>query len=378
MKVAVDVTPLVGHRTGIGRSVAELVAALERIDDGAGDMSLLPYALGLRTRRHRAELPPGTHVVPVPTRLLLASWSRIDAPSIDPWVDGASVVHATNFIAPPTRRPSIVTVHDCSFEHYPQTVDTVVRRFGPVLRRAVARGITVHVTTEYVAGEVDAIYGPGLRDAGRLTVVPFGVPTLGGRPEPEAASPSVPAVPASGRPYVLALGTLEPRKNLAALVRAFGAVATGHPDVQLVLAGRDGPARPAVDAAVAALPAGVGERVVIAGSVADGARRDLLAGARVLAYPSLYEGFGFPMLEAMTLGVPVLAARAGALPEVAGDAAELADPTDVDALAAALGRLLTDETRRRELVERGHARVRTFRWDDTARGISALYRRLAR
>jgi glycosyltransferase involved in cell wall biosynthesis len=202
-------------------------------------------------------------------------------------------------------------------------------------------------------------------------VVPFGIPALGPSEPPPAAADTA-------RPYVLALGTLEPRKNLPMLVRAFGAVASDHPDVRLVLAGRDGPARPAVDAALSTLPTDVRARVVFTGPVDDGERRGLLERARLLAYPSLYEGFGFPMLEAMTLGVPVLSARAGAHPEVAGDAAELADPTDLDALAVGLDRLLTDEARRRELVERGHARVRAFSWDDAARGLSALYRRLAR
>jgi glycosyltransferase involved in cell wall biosynthesis len=282
-------------------------------------------------------------------------------------------VHATNFIVPPTRRPSVVTVHDCSFEHHPETVDPVVRRFGPLLRRAVARGVTVHVTTEYVAGEVEDIYGPGLRDAGRVEVVPFGVPALG---VPAPASRELAALADAG-PYVLALGTLEPRKNLATLVRAFGLIGRNHPEVRLVLAGRDGPARPEIDIAASALPPEVGARVVFAGEVDDGARRSLLERARLLAYPSVYEGFGFPMLEAMTLGVPVLAARAGALPEVAGDAAELADPADVDALAVGLDRLLGDDARRRDLIARGHVRVRSFSWDESAQRLSALYRRLA-
>jgi glycosyltransferase involved in cell wall biosynthesis len=369
-RIAFDVTPLIGHRTGVGRSVAELVVALGGLDDGP---ELVPYVLGFRSGRHRAELPVGTRIVKLSTRALLRSWSHTDFPAIDHWIDGAQVVHATNFIVPPSRRPAVVTVHDCSFDLFPETVDAVVGRFGPVLRRAIARGAVVHVTTEHVAGEVEDTFGPGLREAGRIAVVPFGVPALG----PPTPMPAALATLVAGGPYVLAIGTLERRKNMAALVRAFGSVATHHPDVRLIVAGRDGNARPAVDAAITALPPAVRQRVVLTGPVGDGGRRSLLEGARLLAYPSLYEGFGFPMLEAMTLGVPVLAARAGALPEVAGDAAELADPRDPDELAAALDRLLGDDGRREDLVARGHERVRSFSWDLAARGLSELYDRLA-
>src|SRR5439155_19580725 len=126
--------------------------------------------------------------------------------------------------------------------------------------------------------------------------------------------------------YVLAIGTIGPRKNLPRLVRAFGSI--GDPSLRLVIAGPDGPDRPVVDAAIAALPDP--GRVVLTGFVPDGVRRTLIAGARPLAYPSLYEGFGFPMLEAMSLGVPVVTSGLGSMREVAGDAAEFAQPPDVD------------------------------------------------
>jgi len=154
-------------------------------------------------------------------------------------------------------------------------------------------------------------------------------------------------------------------------------IAADHPDLRLVLAGPDGPARPAVDDAVAALPEAVRERVVITGGVSDAGRVALLAHARVLAYPSLYEGFGFPVLEAMSIGVPVVAARAGSIPEVAGDAATLVGPTDVQALAAALGALADDEGRRAEQVALGHDQARRFSWLETAHGLASLYRRVA-
>jgi glycosyltransferase involved in cell wall biosynthesis len=113
------------------------------------------------------------------------------------------------------------------------------------------------------------------------------------------------------------------------------------------------------------------------GYVADDRRRDLLAGARVLAYPSKYEGFGFPPLEAMSVGVPVVSTRAGALPEVTGDAALLVDPDDRDALAEALHQVLDDDRLRATLVERGHARAAEFSWSAAGDQLVALYRSLA-
>ena len=152
---------------------------------------------------------------------------------------------------------------------------------------------------------------------------------------------------------MLAIGTLEPRKNLPHLVAAFGTIAAAHPDLRLVIAGQDGPARPDVDAAIGRLAPDAASRVLLPGPVSDAGRRALLDGAALLAYPSIYEGFGFPVLEAMTVGLPVVAARAGSIPEVAGDAALLVEPTDEAQLADAITRLLTDDATRRELIARG-------------------------
>jgi len=157
----------------------------------------------------------------------------------------------------------------------------------------------------------------------------------------------------------------------------FGELAARHPDLRLVIAGHDGPARAEVEAAIARLPAGARERVVLAGGVSDAGRRALLEQAAVLAYPSIYEGFGFPVLEAMTAGVPVVAARAGSIPEVAGDAALLVEPTNESALADELERAITDEATRSELIARGRDRVHAFSWDHTARALASCYRRIA-
>jgi glycosyltransferase involved in cell wall biosynthesis len=368
--VALDVTPLLGLRTGIGRVVAEILDALHRLD-AAPD--IVPYTLSFRARQMRNEVPSGTRFVPIPARVLLPAWARFDVPRIDRWLRPARVLHATNYVTPPSRLPTLVSVYDCSFVRYPELCAPDVRAYVPTVRRAVQRGATVHTTSEFVAGEIEEFFGPGLRRAGRLVVIPLGIPEIGS----DAEMPAAVGRHLNGQPYVLAIGTLEPRKNLAHLVAAFGSLAGTHPDLHLVIAGQDGPARPDVDAAIGRLPAEIAARVVLAGPVSDAGRRALLDRATVVAYPSIYEGFGFPALEAMTVGVPVVAARAGAIPEVTGDAALLVEPTDDGQLADAITRVLDDDGLRAELVARGRDRVREFSWEDTARGLAACYRRLA-
>jgi glycosyltransferase involved in cell wall biosynthesis len=368
--VAIDVTPLLGARSGIGAAVAESIAALRALEAGP---DLVPYTLSTRARLHRDAVPADTRFVPIPARILLRSWVRADTPRIDRWLRPAQIVHATNYLAPPSRLPTLVSVYDCSFVRYPELCTPEVRAFDAVIRRAVARGATMHTGSEFVADEIEEIYGRGLRAAGRIVVIPLGIPALGD----EAEMPADVACALGGAPFVVAIGTLEPRKNFAHLVGAFGAVAAQHADIRLVLAGNDGPARPEVEAAIGRLPVDVGRRVVLAGAVSDAGRRALLEQATMLAYPSIYEGFGFPVLEAMSAGVPVVAASAGSIPEVAGDAALLVEPTNEVGLAEAIDRVFDDAPTRAELVARGRDRVKAFSWDHTARALAALYRRMA-
>jgi len=155
-------------------------------------------------------------------------------------------------------------------------------------------------------------------------------------------------------------------------VRAFGAVAAQRPDLSLVLAGPPGWGEEALAAAVAASPAR--DRIVRTGWLEPADLAALLAQAAVLAYPSLYEGFGFPPLQAMAAGVPVVATRAGSLPEVLGQAALLVDPGDTDGLAGAIGACLQDDALRARLVAAGHDRSALYSWERCGAGLEELYR----
>jgi glycosyltransferase involved in cell wall biosynthesis len=364
LDVALDVTPLVGPRSGVGHFVAEILDAMRE----PPGIRLVPYALTLRARRgnRSAGLPAGTRMLPLPAGPTITAWGRVDQPSVERWLAPADVVHGTNFVVPPYRGAgAVVTVHDCSFALYPELCSPAVRRSGAALRRAVERGAWVHTPSQFVAQEAAEI----LR-TDRVVAVPHGVPRI-----------ALPAVPTGGlvgdSPFLFALGTLEPRKNVPRLVEAFGPVAADHPGLRLLVAGADGPARPAVEAARGALPASVAKRVHLAGYVDDRTRATLLSKASVFAYPSLYEGFGFPVLEAMAAGTPVVAGNAGAIPEVAGDGALLVDPTDVDAIAEAISRLLDDRVLADGLVRAGRRRAAGYSWRRAAEGLSDLYHRAA-
>jgi glycosyltransferase involved in cell wall biosynthesis len=313
VRVAVDVSPLLGPLSGVGQTVQGLLGALPA---AAPDVEVVRWEL---TRR----------AAPLPPSVLVRLWGRLDHPRADRWLPEADVVHGTNFVVPPTRRPATVTVHDCWCARSPADCSPTIRAATDTVQRAVDRGAWLHVSTEAVARQVRARYG-----AERVRVVPFGVPAVA-----EAGPP-----PVEG-PYVLALGG-GPRKGIDVLERAMAEL----PGVRLVVTGADG-----------------------IGWVDDPTRAALLRGARVLAYPSRDEGFGFPVLEAMSVGVPVVASAVGGVPEVAGDAALLVPPDDPMALAAALRTAVDDEAERRRLITAGTVRASSFSWDAHARGMSDLW-----
>jgi len=369
--VAVDATPLLGARTGIGRFTAAVLEGLGRRPEAVAPRA---YAATWRGRETWAEqLPPGVAAVtrPMPARPLRAAWRTLGRPAIEWWTGPVDVVHGTNFVVPPARRAAeVVTVHDLTAVHYPELCTPDVREYPDLLRRALDRGAWVHAVSAFVAGEVVRELGASPE---RVRAVPNGGPEPGPPGDPAAGRRL-----AGGDRYVLSLATVEPRKDHATLVRAFAEEALGGPlaGVLLVLAGAEGWGTDELDAALAHSPAI--DRVVRLGWVDDEARASLLAGASALAYPSRYEGFGLPPLEAMAAGAPVVATAVGAVPEVVGDAALLVPPADAGALAEALRSVLLDGERADDLRRRGHARVKVFDWGRTVDGLVDLYRDAAR
>jgi glycosyltransferase involved in cell wall biosynthesis len=355
VRVALDATPLLGGPTGVGTFVAGAGTALTE----RADVSVTGYALTVRGRPAHF-LPSGwTAGRSYPALLATAAWGHgLRWPTAEALAGPLDVVHGTNYLVPPSRRAArVVTVHDLTAVRFPDLCTPASRRYPDLVRRAIGEGAWVHTPSAFVADEVVELLG-GSRQ--RVRVVPHGVDhvtSVGGH---EVAAR-----------YVLALGTIEPRKDLPLLVRAFDRVADERPDVRLMIAGADGWASPALGAAVDA--ARHGDRIERLGYVDANRRAQLLRGAAVFAFPSRYEGFGLPPLEAMAADVPVVATSAGAVPEVVADAGLLVPVADESALAAALASVLDDEQLARALVERGRARAATFTWERCAAGLVALY-----
>jgi glycosyltransferase involved in cell wall biosynthesis len=380
LDVAFDATPLLGTKAGVGAFCTGALRALAAVDG----LAVRAFAVSWRRRGQVVEhLPPGVAVVdrPMPARPVHRAWRLTSVPPIEWFTGTVDVVHGTNFIVPPARRAArVVTVHDLTTVRFPEMCDDYTQTFPPLVRRAIRQGAWVHTPSAFVRDEVVELLGAAPE---RVRAVHHGVPPVDGCGEgagsteatgagsAEGASPVLDG-PVPDGPYVLALGTVEPRKDVATLVRAFDQVAGRQPDLSLVVAGRAGWGLEPFEAAVAASP--WRDRLVRLGYVSQAHRARLLRGATLFAFPSVYEGFGFPPLEAMAAGVPVVTTTAGALPEVVGDGAELVEPGDVDALATAIDRLLVDDGARADLVARGRRRVRAFSWEDCGAGLAALYR----
>lgn len=358
LTVAFDTGPLHGAKTGIGFAVEAMRAGLAAIDD----VELQAYVLSFR-----AALPDGVRRLPLPATIAQRSWARFQRPRVDRWLGGADLIHGTNYVVPPSRLPAVVSVYDCWFFHRPGAAHPDVRRAGDVLRSSIAGGAIVHTSSVATEHAMRTLF-PGAA----IRTIHLGPLLL---PAP-ATTPPIPEL--AGVPFVLAIGTLERRKNIPTLVRAFGALAATHRELRLVLAGGDGDDAEPVRDAIDALGPDAAKRVLRTGRVDEGARSWLLHHAAALAYPSLDEGFGFPLLDAMQAGTPVVASTAGSIPEVAGDAALLHDPMDVDGLAAGLAAAVSDEATRQRLISAGATRWQSFSWQRCAQELVDLYGRAVR
>lgn len=359
MRILLDYRPALRQRTGVGEYVHELARALVATTPGP-DEALVLFSASWKDRLD-PKVIPGAEVVDrrIPVRWLNLMWHRLGWPQVERLAGpGLDVVQSMHPLMIPSRKAArIVTVHDLDFLDHPERTRAEIRRDYPVLASAHARAADrVVVNSRDTAQQVEARLGV---PAEQISVVHPGAPAWIPR-ERE---------PASG--YLLFLGTLEPRKNLAALLDAYEQVLATAPDVPpLKIAGQAGREAAALVARVTRPP--LAGRVSLAGYIQPAHREDLYRGALALVIPSHTEGFGIPALEAMTAGVPVIATRRGALPEVIGDAGILTEP-DAESLARSLTEVLASPGRRQAMREAGLIQSRKFQWRQSAQVLRTAW-----
>jgi glycosyltransferase involved in cell wall biosynthesis len=361
LRILLDYRPALRERTGVGEYVHEIATALMR-QLGVGD------ALTLFSSSWKDRLPadrvPGTHVVDakVPVRILNMAWHRLGWPPVERFAGAQDIAHSLHPLLMPARRArQIVTVHDLDFLDHPERTRGEIRRDYARLAPAHAQRAKAVVTiSHFTATQIERRLGVPRE---RIVICTPGAPSWAPRPAPAPRGP------------ILFMGTLEPRKNVGLLLEAYAALLEMMPEAPpLWLAGGITEAAAPWLRAIAAPP--LAGHVEHLGYIASDRRYDLYARASMLVLPSHLEGFGIPVLEAMTIGVPVIVSSRGALPEVAGDAGQIVEPDDARGLATAMKRYLVDPASASTAIERGFQRARQYSWDASARTLLAAYARV--
>jgi glycosyltransferase involved in cell wall biosynthesis len=352
------------HSVPGGTAVAalELVRALQL----RGDVELVGVAALHREPPDEPWEPPlPVRSLPLPRLALYESWHRLRRPSVERATGPVDVVHATGIAMPPATKPVVTTVHDLAYLDYPEMFSRAGLRF---FRRALE--LTIAEATLVLCSSRSTL--ARCREAGfdeaRLRHVPLGVQVVA---PSELQVDEMRARFGIERHYILWTGTVEPRKNLRGLLRAFELIDT---EIDLVLVGPSG-WNEDLEAAVGSLPEGVRTRIRRLGWVSRSDLEALYAGAAVFCFPSLLEGFGFPVVEAMAHGTPVVTSTGTSTEELVEDDAGLAvDPHDSQAIADAVSRILMDPELATRLRKAGLARSARYTWDRTARLVRDAYR----
>lgn len=361
MRILADYRPALRERTGVGEYLHQLVRAYAVAHPG--EVTLFTSSWKDRPAPALAsELGVGVVDRRIPVRVLNLLWHRAGWPPVEAIAGDFDVVHAAHPLLIPARRAAqVITIHDLFFLSHPGRTAAEIRRDYPALAGLHARRAHAVVTsTEHGKRLLSKQLGVAVD---RIYVCPPGAPawrTLGHGPH----------VPRDG--YLLFLGTLEPRKNIGALLDAYALLRSRRPAAPpLVLAGRATRDAAGWLARIGQPP--LAGHVRHLGYVAEDERERVYAGARALVLPSLDEGFGLPALEAMSAGIPVVASNRGALPEVVGTGGLLIDPSEVDEIAAALERLVSDDTLAATWGAAGLARARAFTWAAAAATLRRAY-----
>ena len=378
MRVVIDFTCAVNQTAGISRFVRNLVFALSGLDhtnqylllyakpENGADVSF-PTATNFSRRQLRLS-----------QRTLDILWHRMRLPlPIDLVYGSADIFHSPDFVLPPVRRGrSLLTVHDLAFLLYPECAEASLRAYlEQVVPRSVERADFIAADSENTRNDLICLLGA---DPERVAVVPGGVDPMFSRVSYGARLQALRRqFKLDDRPFILFVGVLEPRKNLTLLFDAYRQLRDRHKlSHRLVVVGKRGWLYDDILDHAERSP--YRQDIVFTGFVPDADLPALYSAADVFAFPSLYEGFGLPPLEAMACGTPVVVSRSSSLPEVVGEAGLQVDPKNADELAAALELAILDDKLRDELRRKGPERAASFTWPVAAERLLEVYQRIAK
>lgn len=372
MRICVNASPAVHHIAGLGRYTQELMTALLAID------SENDYVAFYNRPREAQVDPPLDRISHLTTNLATKPWrmtalighlARIPQDRLFPEVD---VFHATDHLLPRLARVrSVFTLHDLVFRFYPETHKLLNRWFlALMMPRFLEAADAVIAVSEWTKKDAIELYG---LDEDKVSVIYEGVnPRF--RPAPSETISVIRQKYGLPEGFILSVGTIEPRKNLTSLLEAYHSLRNARPDLKLVIVGKKGWLYEGFFRKLHKL--GLENEVIFPGFVRDEDLPALYSAADLFVFPSLYEGFGLPVLEAMACGAPVVTSNTSSLPEVAGEAALLIDPRSLEALARAMRDVLDNKILRDDLRARGPKQAAKFTWETAARETLAIYRSL--
>jgi glycosyltransferase involved in cell wall biosynthesis len=375
VRITADLTPAVHSHAGIGRYTQELFTALTTLDSTNSYAAFYSAPAGNEKPAPPLDRLPAriTRLTAKPLRLsvMLTHFAGL---SLDHWLPPTDIFHATDHVLLPLRRArSVFTLYDLTVRLSPASHLPLNRWYSTLMLPVFMHRATAIIAISEQTRRDAVQWLPAL--ASKIRVIYPGVnarfrPVR--EPEPLARVRAKYALPPA---FVLYVGTLEPRKNIPALLEAYRALLSSLPSAPpLVLAGRKGWLYEPIFRKLTEL--GLESKVHFTDWIADDDLPALLSSARLFVYPSLYEGFGLPPLEAMACGTPVVCSNTSSLPEVVGQSGLLVDPHDGTGLAEAMRRLLTEPELHAELSARGRAQAQGFTWERTARETLKLYAQL--
>ena len=375
-RIAIDYTPAIRQQAGIGRLVRGLVGALI---EQQPDLDIRLLAVGRITPEQQAQAPLPLHATPLDERSMVRLWHRLNLPypRVE-WFTGGplDIFHATDFVLPPSgARRTLLTIHDLAFLFYPDAAMPSLHRYlNVVVPRSVRRADALIADSRHTANDLTEQWQVS---PDRITVVQGAVDHERFQPITDADRRQTVRrrYGLNERPYILALSRLEPRKNYVRLIEAFAqARQEGKLPHRLVIGGKQGWLYEPIYARVQEL--GLADHVHFPGFIADEDLPALYSDAAFFAYPSLYEGFGLPIIEALACGAPVLAGDNSCLPEAGGPGAIYVDAASSESIAEGILRLACDESLAKRLATVGREHALQFTWQRSAVQLLAAYQKL--